>query len=173
MIEFCSLKCLPQNMIFVLLIKAVSLENLSGPPSWSQFTWTVGWWWLPDIFLLKVIAELSWSSHSSHQHHLFLYSVLISILVRIVLCKPNGGGNAVLSALTFILFIVRPCILKTLSFFVSFEASTLRFIYAYKNGYVEVVVCESIWLLFFDRAVTRGSILSSFIESCGRNGSQP
>jgi len=79
----------------------------------------------------------------------------------------------VLSAFGSILFIVQPRILKTLSFSVSFEVSTLRFIYTYKNIYVEVVVFESIRFLFFDRAVTRGSILSSFIESHGSNSSQP
>lgn len=70
----------------------------------------------PDISFLKVMAELPLTSHSPHQHHLFLYSVLISILVRIVLCKLKRRKNAVLSVFAFILFIVQLRILKTLSF---------------------------------------------------------
>lgn len=97
----------------------------------------------PDISLLKVMAELPLTSHSPHQHHLFLYAVLISILVRSVLCKLNRGKNAVLSVFAFILFSPTTH-LKNFELFVSFEACTLRFIYTYKNIYVEVVVFESI-----------------------------
>lgn len=85
------------------------------------------------------MAELPFQSFP-HQHQLFLYSVLITILVRIVLCSLNIGGNAVC-----FYFVHSPTThLKNFEHFILFEASTLRFIYTYKNIYVEVVVVESI-----------------------------
>lgn len=122
----------------------------------------------PDIFLLKLMAELPFQSFSPPTPTIFVFCSQHN-LVRIVLCNLNRGGKAVR-----FYFVRSPTThLKNFEHFILFEASTLRFIYTYKNMYVKVVVVESIWLLFFDRTVTRGSILSSFIESCGSNSSQP
>lgn len=81
-------------------------------------------------------------------------------------CKPNRGKCSICSIWFYFLHHLNRH-LKNFEHWVAFETGTLEFIYTYKNAYVEVVVSKSTWLLFFDRAVTRGSILSSFIESCG------
>lgn len=64
---------------------------------------------------LKVMTELPLSNPTPPQHHLYLYSVLISILVRIVPCKANGGKCST-SYIWFYFVHSLIGILKTLSF---------------------------------------------------------
>lgn len=142
-------------------------------PLGVSFPWSVGWWWLPWHFLSEGDGRATFNqSFPPPTPPIFVFcSHLNSSENRALQTKEKKKCSTICVRFYFVHSPTTH--LKNFELFVSFEASTLRFIYTYKNIYVEVVVFESIWLLFFDRAVTRGSILSSFIESCGSNSSQP